>query len=116
MLDHPEGMWRVQDYPLGPLLGQCCGGRVRLLVERVDPAALDWLHDAEPGRMLATTLRSEEYTSELQSLMRSSYAVFCLKNNSNDVVANTNQVFVKHVDGKRINSVISVESRNPSTT
>src|SRR3546814_8546016 len=25
-------------------------------------------------------LRSEEHTSELQSLMRSSYAVFCLKN------------------------------------
>jgi len=32
------GSWRVQDYPLGPLLGQCCGGRVRLLVERLaDP-------------------------------------------------------------------------------
>jgi xanthine dehydrogenase accessory factor len=56
MLDHPPGTWRVQDYPLGPLLGQCCGGRVRLLVERLDPARLDWLHDAEPGRMLATTL------------------------------------------------------------
>src|SRR3546814_8497216 len=27
----------------------------------------------------APTLRSEEHTSELQSLMRSSYAVFCLK-------------------------------------
>src|SRR3546814_8641551 len=26
-----------------------------------------------------TTLRSEEHTSELQSLMRTSYAVFCLK-------------------------------------
>ena len=25
----------LQDYPLGPLLGQCCGGRVRLLVERI---------------------------------------------------------------------------------
>jgi xanthine dehydrogenase accessory factor len=25
----------VQDYPLGPLLGQCCGGRVRLVVERL---------------------------------------------------------------------------------
>lgn len=56
MLDHPPGTWRVQDYPLGPLLGQCCGGRVRLLVERLDPARFDWLHDAEPGRMLATTL------------------------------------------------------------
>ncbi|MFC0204060.1 xanthine dehydrogenase accessory protein XdhC [Novosphingobium soli] len=55
LLDHAPGAWRVQDYPLGPLLGQCCGGRVRLLVERLDPGALDWLHDAEPGRMLATT-------------------------------------------------------------
>ncbi|MEA3014624.1 MAG: xanthine dehydrogenase accessory factor [Sphingomonadales bacterium] len=32
------GSWRVQDYPLGPLLGQCCGGRVRLMVERLDAA------------------------------------------------------------------------------
>lgn len=56
ILGHPAGSWRVQDYPLGPLLGQCCGGRVRLLVEHLDPAALDWLHDADPGRMLATTL------------------------------------------------------------
>lgn len=52
----PPGSWRVQDYPLGPLLGQCCGGRVRLLVEHLDPAALGWLHDAETGRMLATVL------------------------------------------------------------
>jgi xanthine dehydrogenase accessory factor len=35
ILGHPAGSWRVQDYPLGPLLGQCCGGRVRLLVERL---------------------------------------------------------------------------------
>lgn len=32
------GSWRVQDYPLGPLLGQCCGGRVRLLVEHLAEA------------------------------------------------------------------------------
>lgn len=56
LLDLPRGGWRVQDYPLGPLLGQCCGGRVRLLVEHLDPGALDWLHDAEPGRMLETRL------------------------------------------------------------
>ena len=36
ILAHEPGSWRVQDYPLGPLLGQCCGGRVRLLVERLD--------------------------------------------------------------------------------
>jgi xanthine dehydrogenase accessory factor len=56
VLDLPPGAWRVQDYPLGPLLGQCCGGRVRLMVEHLDPAACDWLHDAEPGRMLETRL------------------------------------------------------------
>src|SRR3546814_3118676 len=35
---------------------------------------------AEPGlrRQLARAARSEEHTSELQSLMRTSYAVFCL--------------------------------------
>src|SRR3546814_15310985 len=43
------------------------------------PAAQLWLHarrrrgGGRPGR------RSEEHTSELQSLMRISYAVFCLK-------------------------------------
>src|SRR3546814_7025242 len=30
-------------------------------------------------KAMATDLRSEEHTSELQSLMRISYAVFCLK-------------------------------------
>lgn len=39
LLAFPDGTWRVQDYPLGPLLGQCCGGRVRLLIERMDTPA-----------------------------------------------------------------------------
>jgi xanthine dehydrogenase accessory factor len=36
----------LQDYPLGPLLGQCCGGHVRLLLERLDGESLGWLDDA----------------------------------------------------------------------
>src|SRR3546814_3283920 len=32
-----------------------------------------------PGIILACLIRSEEHTSELQSLMRTPYAVFCLK-------------------------------------
>src|SRR3546814_10362663 len=43
-----------------------------------------WADDLpRPSRMLARPEpidRSEEHTSELQSLMRISYAVFCLKN------------------------------------
>src|SRR3546814_3456074 len=33
--------------------------------------------------LLELPMRSEEHTSELQSLMRISYAVFCLKKNNN---------------------------------
>lgn len=56
VLGHPPGTWRVQDYPLGPLLGQCCGGRVRLLIEHLDAGALGWLAEAAPGRTLETRL------------------------------------------------------------
>ncbi len=42
-LKHPAGTWRIQDYPLGVLLGQCCGGRVRVLIEYLDPAHSAWL-------------------------------------------------------------------------
>src|SRR3546814_9790206 len=38
---------------------------------------------ARPTRFLRIRARSEEHTSELQSLMRISYAVFCLKNKNN---------------------------------
>src|SRR3546814_7606085 len=39
------------------------------------------LFDTPPPRV--STVRSEEHTSELQSLMRISYAVFCLKQKKN---------------------------------
>src|SRR3546814_9256887 len=37
------------------------------------------VHQQMAGQHLAEHARSEEHTSELQSLMRISYAVFCLK-------------------------------------
>src|SRR3546814_3605182 len=43
------------------------------------------LTDAESGRII----RSEEHTSELQSLMRISYAVFCLKKKNITINNNT---------------------------
>src|SRR3546814_6094401 len=42
-----------------------------------DPRPLD--KGASGGELSRVMLRSEEHTSELQSLMRISYAVFCLK-------------------------------------
>src|SRR3546814_6960896 len=38
----------------------------------------------QPGRHRPKVARSEEHTSELQSLMRISYAVFCLKKKKNN--------------------------------
>src|SRR3546814_4371758 len=56
-----------------------CGGispmdqpSIRSQVDR-----LPWYHTIDLGNGVVT--RSEEHTSELQSLMRISYAVFCLK-------------------------------------
>src|SRR3546814_1081613 len=53
-----------------------------------DTGRADRAHDRRGGR------RSEEHTSELQSLMRISYAVFCLKTKENyetpDYINNTN--------------------------
>ncbi len=43
LLQRAPGQWRVQDYPLGPLLGQCCGGRVRVLLEHLDQTDAEWL-------------------------------------------------------------------------
>src|SRR3546814_8121069 len=46
------------------------------LTERVEPAL-------QGARRQLQCARSEEHTSELQSLMRNSYAVFCLKKKTN---------------------------------
>src|SRR3546814_5066109 len=41
------------------------------------------------GKLAAREVRSEEHTSELPSLMRISYAVFCLKKNTPNLHNNT---------------------------
>src|SRR3546814_1598991 len=52
----------------------------RLEVVRVDAErGLIAIKGAVPGAPGGDVIRSEEHTSELQSLMRISYAVFCLK-------------------------------------
>src|SRR3546814_9913415 len=46
----------------------------------------------ENERTEYVTWRSEEHTSELQSLMRISYAVFCLKKKTNNKKRQTNKI------------------------
>src|SRR3546814_1707849 len=60
--------------------------RVRKPCHRIQRRALDGGADAGRYRfaiLLDEQARSEEHTSELQSLMRISYAVFCLKKKNN---------------------------------
>src|SRR3546814_7381212 len=45
---------------------------------------VDWAHDGQ-SFFVQTNERSEEHTSELQSLMRISYAVFCLKKKTTNI-------------------------------
>src|SRR3546814_6906500 len=49
------------------------------------------------GKLTMRDVRSEEHTSELQSLMRISYAVFCLKkkNNKNKTTTHVNCIHTK---------------------
>src|SRR3546814_2063561 len=59
------------------------------------------LRDPRPQRTEAGSAfaraRSEEHTSELQSLMRISYAVFCLKKKKNHKVHQQNPLINTHV-------------------
>src|SRR3546814_7425690 len=61
---------------LGRYDSDATGPRVAVVWDRITtPTGID-INMASPG---VDGLRSEEHTSELQSLMRISYAVFCLK-------------------------------------
>src|SRR3546814_1844030 len=57
-----------------------CPFPILQLQSRPRPARLHQPSTARQGQIGVAHVRSEEHTSELQSLMRISYAVFCLKN------------------------------------
>src|SRR3546814_2759702 len=70
-----------------PVVARVCYGFIgnRMLIPRQDNAYAMLLEGATPEQIdrvhtdFGMPMRSEEHTSELQSLMRISYAVFCLK-------------------------------------
>src|SRR3546814_10366772 len=63
-VDDEQAVRAAQGEPVGGLQFRC--GEAQVGKDR-------------PGLLTQADLRSEEHTSELQSLMRSSYAVFCLE-------------------------------------
>src|SRR3546814_9929642 len=70
----------------------CAGLGALLLVLRAAGGEIGWAFQLQnpyvilslTALMAIITFRSEEHTSELQSLMRTSYAVFCLKKQKNN--------------------------------
>src|SRR3546814_532762 len=69
--------------PAGQTIGADVLSRAVSRNDEVEPAAL--------VERIARTGRSEEHTSELQSLMRISYAVFCLKKKNTDKQSHNKQ-------------------------
>src|SRR3546814_1138470 len=96
--DHHRRQWHCHADGFGGLVAQCarawCDGLWHI---RDDPGLYNRLGAHLFIRYMAAS-RSEEHTSELQSLMRISYAVFCLKKKHKkkkhtmiDLISNTRQ-------------------------
>src|SRR3546814_5279067 len=91
-------LWLYANPRYGPRGGQRLRARCYVrhhlsLNRRLQPAVRQgqFLHSSQTSaghrRRKIGRYRSEEHTSELQSLMRISYAVFCLKKKSKQIVA-----------------------------
>src|SRR3546814_7981522 len=95
------GEQHTQNLPLRAGKGSVYEGGIR------EPMLVKWPGVTRPGSVtdhyliiedFFPTLRSEEHTSELQSLMRSSYAVFCLKKKNTHT--NATQTSYHHIQQK----------------
>src|SRR3546814_2221997 len=74
---------------------RCCSGV--LAMHRIwRPARLELIQSLT-SRSAEPHCGSEEHTSELQSLMRISYAVFCLKKKKKTNNNKTQSVYIRHI-------------------
>src|SRR3546814_6574282 len=81
LLAVPAAAEEAKGLPVGACINM--GNSLETMVESQDGKRIDAADFARIRAAGFTTVRSEEHTSELQSLMRISYAVFCLKKKNN---------------------------------
>src|SRR3546814_9575734 len=67
--------------------------QARGAVDAVVEAEPAFLEEDVPAHFASEQRRSEEHTSELQSLMRISYAVFCLKKKTKSITQENKQSY-----------------------
>src|SRR3546814_4381224 len=79
-----SGQWKSMRKPMGEKRREMSKNNRDVVLE-----AYKAFEHAEPT--ISRVMRSEEHTSELQSLMRISYAVFCLKKKTNIHLTTTQQ-------------------------
>src|SRR3546814_5882810 len=77
-----------------------CGGKDRFRFDNKDGRGTYYCNKCGPGDgvqlVMMKTGRSEEHTSELQSLLRISYAVFCLKKKKKNQTNSTTEITLRH--------------------
>src|SRR3546814_2207943 len=86
----------ARTHPSGGIAGQLAGGVVQVRYGRGDVlrcSNADAASSVGWGNICGVE-RSEEHTSELQSLMRISYAVFCLKKKKVQLVEHTMRILL----------------------
>src|SRR3546814_7453754 len=84
-----------------PLPVLALGSGERHFVAHIQRGGLFGSHSlaAQPRQARKPGHRSEEHTSELQSLMRISYAVFCLKKKKHYTTLTTFTTYMRHLHG-----------------
>src|SRR3546814_1080165 len=98
-----HGGWRARDSRAGsrrhPLPSPCARWSIGL---------------REGGKYNCVRRRSEEHTSELQSLMRNSYAVFCLKKKNTNIQKNITYPNIILHNTSKINSNLQTYKKTNS--
>src|SRR3546814_10452750 len=91
-------------FPYTTLFRSITGGSERIDTDKYEK---EDARDFALWKLVGDNERSEEHTSELQSLMRISYAVFCLKKKTH---INTHQTNSHYLNDTKIN--ITIQRKN----